>query len=58
MTAQETAGSHWEYIRALLETHDIPQKTMDQIAFHYQSAFVHGWKHGKEDLNIILTRTG
>ena len=46
--AKKLANDHWNYIKSLLETHDKPQNIIDIIEFHYQTAFIHGFKHGVE----------
>lgn len=49
--AQALAESHWEYINELLRIHDgIDDETIRMCQFHYKSAFVHGYKHGVEDM--------
>ena len=42
------AAEHWKYIQRLLLAHRVDFELIDKIAFHYQTAFVHGWKHGWE----------
>ena len=43
------AFEHWQYIKSLLTTHKEDPETIEKIGFHYQSAFVHGYKHAKEE---------
>ena len=49
-TATNLAVEHWEYIENLLRVSlpDEQRKSLTMIAFHYQTAFVHGFKHGVE----------
>ena len=46
--AKKLANDHGNYIEELLTAHDEPQNVIDIVAFHYQSAFIHGFKHGVE----------
>lgn len=39
------AAEHWQYIEELLETHGITETYA--IGWHYRTAFVHGYKHGR-----------
>ena len=47
----ELADQHWQYISNLLAV-SMPQERfdmmIDSIAFHYRTAFLHGYKHGIE----------
>jgi len=43
----ELAEAHWKYVEAVLEAHNV--HNVDEIGFHYKSAFIHGYKHGVED---------
>ena len=43
------AAEHWGYIRTLLEIHNTNTYTIEKVGFHYRTAFIHGWKHGKEE---------
>ena len=47
--AKELAKEHWEYIRAVLDTHGVDEEMIEAVKFHYITAFEHGWKHAKED---------
>ena len=47
--AKELAEQHWDYIRELLETHNVPGQEIEIIGFHYKTAMVHGYKHALED---------
>ena len=41
------AQDHWNYIKSLLEAHAVDEYEIDVIGFHYRTAFIHGYKHGK-----------
>lgn len=41
--------AHWGYINNLLDAHGESPESIDIIKFHYKTAFVHGYKHGRED---------
>ncbi len=45
---EQMAKDHWDYVKKVLKYDGIPPKTMTLIGFHYQSAFIHGYKHGRE----------
>jgi len=47
--AKELAEAHWGYVRGILEAHGIEEKKMKEVAYHYPTAFVHGYKHAIED---------
>jgi len=47
--ADRLATAHWSYIESVLEAHGINSGLIDVVMFHYKSAFVHGYKHGKTD---------
>ena len=46
---KQLADDHWEYIEALLNRHSIKLLDLGIAEFHYKTAFIHGYKHGKED---------
>lgn len=48
-TSKQLADEHWGYIVGLLEAHEEDNKLIDQIGFHYKSAFIHGYKHAMEE---------
>jgi hypothetical protein len=48
--AQELAYKHWEFISDLLEAHNVEFNIIEIIEFHWLSSFMHGYKHGQEDL--------
>jgi len=48
--ATELAEAHWSYVQGVLEaTSALSQEEIDMCAFHYISAFEHGYKHARED---------
>jgi len=50
--ATELAEAHWQFIHDLMMAMPtVEQGDIDIAAFHYQSAFVHGYKHAMEDCN-------
>ena len=54
--AQRLAIDHWDYISSLLKTYKISGSELNKIKFHYISAFIHGYKHGQEDMfNNLFT---
>jgi len=50
MQVEKLAEAHWNYIKDLLLNHKINKSYTEQIGFHYKTAFIHGYKHGQEDL--------
>jgi hypothetical protein len=48
---------HWEYIKELLIVHGYNKECqpLREIAFHYKTAFKHGYKHAKEEMNEKLS---
>lgn len=55
--AKQLAEEHAGYIEELLEAHDEPEDVRKMILFHYKSSFIHGYKHGQEDLRNEQRRT-
>lgn len=47
--AIELSEAHWLYVKAVLMAHGMDKTLIELCGFHYQSAFVHGYKHGAED---------
>lgn len=47
--AEELAAQHWSYISSLLDAHGEHAPNIDKVAFHYKTAFIHGYKHAEED---------
>lgn len=47
--AQTLADAHWKYVSEVLAHAGTDLHTIRVIGFHYKSAFVHGFKHGRED---------
>lgn len=46
--SKQLASDHWNYIEKLLKTHVEDSYLISVISFHYQTAFIHGFKHGTE----------
>ncbi len=55
--ADELADAHWGYIKEVLQAHDVDEGEIQRIGFHWQSAFVHGYKHAQEDLFSKIQET-
>ena len=53
-TSKKLANDHWNYIKELLLNHEVEEIYINQIGFHYQTAFIHGFKHGVEWLKEQL----
>lgn len=55
----DLVNAHWEYVEGVImlelkEFSIIPTVItghLDLIGHHYRTAFIHGYKHGKEDIN-------
>lgn len=47
-TSKKLANDHWNYIKSLLEIHEESEEVITKSGFHYQTAFIHGFKHGVE----------
>jgi hypothetical protein len=50
---EQLAEAHWAYVEQVirLETPegDFSEDYINAVGFHYKSAFVHGYKHGREE---------
>jgi hypothetical protein len=46
---ERLAAAHWEYVESVLRVHGETDKVIEKCSHHYQTAFVHGWKHAEED---------
>ena len=44
------AKEHWEYISKVLKIHQADEILISLIELHYTTSFIHGYKHGQEDL--------
>jgi len=66
-TSKKLAHDHWAYIQKTLEKQnknmcEIFQKpdqklldvAMEIIEYHYKTAFIHGYKHGKKDGKCLV----
>jgi len=50
-TPEKMAELHWNYIKSLLVAHGFDaDDNLELIGFHYQTAFIHGFKHGVESI--------
>ena len=47
---KELAEEHWDYIEAVLRTHNELKQIIVKIQFHYITAFEHGWKHFEQEM--------
>ena len=43
------ASAHWQYIESVLKQHGEEDSVIAKCGHHYKAAFLHGWKHAKED---------
>ena len=43
------ASDHWQYIESVLKQHGEEDSVIAKCGHHYKAAFLHGWKHAKED---------
>ncbi len=46
---KKLAEAHWGYIKNLLIQHNVNLDEIERIGFHYQTAMIHGYKHGWAD---------
>jgi hypothetical protein len=46
--SKELSKAHWDYIEGLLLAHGISESVVDTVAYHYTTAFQHGFEHGVE----------
>ena len=54
----QSVDAHWRYVRQVIrdnrdrdeQLHMTVSEYLDAIEFHYKSAMVHGWKHGKDEV--------
>lgn len=46
------ANEHWKYVKELLDAHCEDDENIERIGFHYKTAFIHGYKHGREDYEV------
>jgi hypothetical protein len=47
--AEFLAEAHWDYVESVLRAHDEDEDIINRCKHHYITAFVHGWKHARED---------
>ena len=46
---EQLAENHWKWLSQLFYMAGIKELPMSAVAYLYKTAFVHGWKHAKED---------
>ena len=44
------AKEHWEYVSKVIKIHQADEILISLIELHYTTSFIHGYKHGQEDL--------
>lgn len=44
---KELIDAHWAYIEGVLSPH-MTIEHLNDIKYHYKTAFAHGWRHAKE----------
>ena len=61
--ASKKCLAHWKYVEGILLTGEEPvepfsdiEKKINIIEFHYRTAFMHGYKHGREDILEVLKK--
>ena len=47
--AIDLAASHWEWVSKMLKATSESGKNIKMIGVYYRAAFIHGYKHGRED---------
>jgi len=45
--AEFLADEHWGYVEQILYNHGVDEKEVERIGFHFKSAMIHGYKHGR-----------
>jgi hypothetical protein len=45
---RKLAEAHWEYVDGVLAAHGVDHSTRVACQYHYETAFIHGWKHCEE----------
>ena len=48
--AKKLSEDHWKYIKEVLNNHGVSGTEQERVGFHYKTAFIHGYKHGQEQL--------
>ena len=58
--AKELSKEHSAYVRELLVRHGEDPWVVEKIIWHYETAMVHGYKHGVDETNknICIAETG
>ena len=49
--AERQAELHWAYVKGVLALYLASESIIQQAAYHYKTAFIHGWKHGQEAMD-------
>ena len=49
--------AHWSYVASVLKAHGESEEVIKKCGHHYITAFVHGWKHAKEDVEELFPGT-
>ena len=49
------AANHWAYVAGVLANHGLTVDEIDVYGYHYQTAFVHGYKHAIQDVSQLAT---
>jgi len=57
-TAKELAEDHWGYVGGLLEMTDWEAGGMSFLKYVYETAFVHGFRHGVESCGVEHEEVG
>ena len=53
---EELAANHWAYVAGVLANHtSLTADEIDMYGYHYQTAFVHGYKHAIQDVSQLAT---
>ena len=49
--AKKLAAEHWGYVEGVIlaAKYEVSDSAMKEIAYHYKTAFAHGYKHSVED---------
>ena len=47
---KQLADDHWKYVAEVVEIHEEGLDVIEKCKFHYKTAFIHGYKHGVEDM--------
>ena len=56
MKSEDLADRHWLYIKNLLIEYGAKPTSLEEHQF--KTGFIHGYKHGKDDKDEVVKRTG